>query len=99
INQSTTIRLKVIPCRTDPEPVQGHNVPIFIIDKSSLPISQWDLTTQQLLPYIDGFLHVSRIAAEADIDINIVKLCVQNMLQQRVVTLISIFQYSNVYTD
>lgn len=58
---------------------------------------QWDLTTQQVLPYIDGFNHVARIAAKADVENNLVKSCVQNLVYYGVVTLIPIFQYSNVY--
>ena len=34
----------------------------------------------QVLPYIDGFNHVAKIAAEADIEINLVKACLQNLL-------------------
>lgn len=48
--------------------------------------------------YIDGYNHVARIAAEADVEINIVKACLQNLLHFGVITVIPIFQYSNVYT-
>ena len=34
----------------------------------------------QILPYIDGINHVQRIAAEADVDLDLVKICLQNML-------------------
>ena len=34
----------------------------------------------QLLPYIDGFNHVARIAVDADVDIAIVKACIQNLM-------------------
>ena len=34
----------------------------------------------QVLPYIDGFNHVAKVAAEADIEINLVKACLQNLL-------------------
>ncbi|XP_035742508.1 GATOR complex protein NPRL2-like isoform X2 [Vespa mandarinia] len=45
----------------------------------------------------DGFNHVARIAAEADVENNLVKSCVQNLAYYSIVTLIPIFQYSNVY--
>ncbi|KAK5934133.1 hypothetical protein CgunFtcFv8_014552 [Champsocephalus gunnari] len=57
----------------------------------------WDLTTQQILPYIDGFRHIQKISAEADVELNLVRIAVQNLLYYGVVTLVSIFQYSNVY--
>jgi hypothetical protein len=34
----------------------------------------------QVLPYIDGFNHIARIAAEADVENNLVKACVQNLM-------------------
>ncbi|XP_043684517.1 GATOR complex protein NPRL2 isoform X3 [Vespula pensylvanica] len=45
----------------------------------------------------DGFNHVARIAAEADVENNLVKSCVQNLAYYSIITLIPIFQYSNVY--
>ncbi|XP_061730544.1 GATOR complex protein NPRL2 isoform X2 [Nerophis ophidion] len=50
-----------------------------------------------ILPYIDGFRHVQKISAEADVELNIVRIAVQNLLYYDLVTLVSIFQYSNVY--
>lgn len=99
-------------------------MPIFLEEREAFQGDQWDLTTQQVLPYIDGFNHVARIAAEADVENNLVKSCVQNLVYvyiihiklifkdiqnyfnasftfnfsyYGVVTLIPIFQYSNVY--
>lgn len=51
----------------------------------------------QILPYIDGFNHISKIAALADVDSNLVKSCLQNLVYYGVVTLIPIFQYCAVY--
>lgn len=98
INTSNTIHLKVIPVHHDPEEVNDHDVPVFVESHTSLLPHHWDLTTQQILPYVDGFRHVARIAAEADVEVSLVKACIQNMVYYRVVTIIPIFQYSNVYT-
>ncbi|XP_049831139.1 GATOR complex protein NPRL2-like [Schistocerca gregaria] len=94
---TTTTHLKVIRISRDPEPVEDHHVPIFIQDQNTFRSEQWDLTTNQVLPYIDGFNHVAKIAAEADVENNLVKACVQNLVYYGVVTLVPIFQYSNVY--
>lgn len=98
IDEANTIYLK---CDTAPfsdtTTVLDHQVPVFICDKSSLASSEWDITTQQILRYIDGFKHVQKIAAEADVDISLVRMCIQDMVQCKVVKLIPIFQYSNVY--
>ncbi|KAI0207176.1 GATOR complex protein NPRL2 [Lamellibrachia satsuma] len=99
INDSTTIQLKVVASLNEPPQVEGYHVPILDPNShSSLAVSKWDLATQQLLPYIDGFKHVAQIATEADVDIQIVEACIQNLMYYGAIKLISIFQYSNVYT-
>ncbi|GLH15915.1 GATOR complex protein NPRL2, partial [Gryllus bimaculatus] len=97
IEGTTTMHLKVVKISPDPPPIFDHLVPIFTVDRNSFREQQWDLTTQQVLPYIDGFNHVAKIAAEADVENNLVKACVQNLVYYGVVSLIPIFQYSNVY--
>uniref|UniRef100_A0AAX7V3D7 NPR2 like, GATOR1 complex subunit n=1 Tax=Astatotilapia calliptera TaxID=8154 RepID=A0AAX7V3D7_ASTCA len=95
--ESNTIHLKLIQLRKDPPIVQEYDVPVFTQCKDHFIKSQWDLTTQQILPYIDGFRHIQKISAEADVELNLVRIAVQNLLYYGVVTLVSIFQYSNVY--
>ncbi|XP_051707573.1 GATOR1 complex protein NPRL2 isoform X1 [Oryctolagus cuniculus] len=97
IDESNTIHLKVIEQRPDPPVAQEYDVPVFTKDKEDFCNSQWDLTTQQILPYIDGFRHVQKISAEADVELNLVRIAIQNLLYYGVVTLVSILQYSNVY--
>ncbi|XP_064605500.1 GATOR1 complex protein NPRL2-like isoform X1 [Liolophura sinensis] len=98
MSESNTIHLKVSPCVTDLPMIEEQDVPILLPDHSGPNLHHWDLTTQQIIGYIDGFNHVLRIASEADVEINLVKACVQNLLHYKVVKIISIFQYSNVYT-
>ncbi|KAJ8937907.1 hypothetical protein NQ318_009859 [Aromia moschata] len=90
----TATHLKVCRIRCDPAPVMDHQVPVFI---KELPEQQWDLTTQQVTPYIDGFNHVARIAALSDVENNLVKACIQNLVYYGVVALVPLFQYGNVY--
>lgn len=71
-----------------------HQVPVFIRD---LPEQQWDLTTQQVTPHINGFNHVARIAALSDVENNLVKACVQNLVYYGVVAMVPLFQYGNIY--
>lgn len=75
-----TSHLKVVKLAPEPKPVLDHQVPIFLEGREAFHSDQWDLTTQQVLPYIDGFNHVARIAAEADVENNLVKSCVQNLV-------------------
>ncbi|XP_030754289.1 GATOR complex protein NPRL2 [Sitophilus oryzae] len=87
--------LKVCQIRSDPDAVLDHQVPVFV---KELPPHQWDLTTQQVTPYIDGFNHIARIAALSDVDNNLVKACVQNLVYYGVVSLVPLFQYGNIYS-
>lgn len=90
----TATHLKICHLRLDPNPVMDHQVPVFV---KELPEEQWDLTTQQVTPFIDGLNHVARIAALSDVDNNLVKACVQNLVYYGVVALVPLFQYGNVY--
>ncbi|XP_014254393.1 GATOR complex protein NPRL2 [Cimex lectularius] len=94
---NSTTNLKVIKIRPDPPPVLDHQVPVFIESLEAFQCEQWDLTTQQVLPLIDGINHVSKIAAQADVENNLVKTCLQNLVYYLVVSLVPIFQYSNSY--
>ncbi|XP_023260300.1 GATOR complex protein NPRL2 [Seriola lalandi dorsalis] len=95
IDASNTIHLKLIELRKDPPIVQEYDVPVFTQCKDHFIKSQWDLTTQQILPYIDGFRHIQKISAEADVELNLVRIAVQNLLYYDVVTLVSIYQVQN----
>ncbi|XP_062853920.1 GATOR complex protein NPRL2 [Trichomycterus rosablanca] len=97
IDESNTIHLKLIEQRKDPMIVQEYDVPVFTQNKDRFIKFQWDLTTQQILSYIDGYRHIQKISAEADVELNLVRIAIQNLLYYGVVTLVSIFQYSNVY--
>ncbi|KAG8436134.1 hypothetical protein GDO86_007297 [Hymenochirus boettgeri] len=97
IDESNTMHLKLIELRVSPPAAQEYDVPVFTEDKEDFSNSQWDLTTQQILPYIDGFRHIQKISAEADVELNLVRIAIQNLIYYGVVTLVSIFQYSNVY--
>ncbi|XP_068713693.1 GATOR1 complex protein NPRL2-like isoform X1 [Montipora foliosa] len=98
IDKANTIYLKSNTAPfSDPNTVLDHQVPVFICDKIALATGEWDITTQQILRNIDGFKHVQKIAVDADVDISLVRKCIQDMIQCKVVKLISIFQYSNVY--
>ncbi|XP_062575588.1 GATOR1 complex protein NPRL2-like [Saccostrea cucullata] len=97
VGESITVHLKVTVNIAEPPPVLDHDVPILIKDKGR-PQQAWDLTTQQVLPYIDGFNPTCRIAVEADVEINLVKSCLQNLLYYNIIKIIPVFQYSNMYT-
>uniref|UniRef100_H2YTV6 Nitrogen permease regulator 2-like protein n=1 Tax=Ciona savignyi TaxID=51511 RepID=H2YTV6_CIOSA len=97
VTEATSLYLKVFPPTVAPSHVYDHHVPILTVPKDSIILSEWDLTTQQILPFIDGFRHVQKIGVLADVDVDLAKICIQNLAFYKHVRLISIFQYSNVY--
>jgi hypothetical protein len=54
--------------------------------------SDWDLALQEILPFMDGLRHVKRIAADSNVDIELVRACVRQLLFYRCASLIDIFQ-------
>jgi len=96
------------PFPQPPTFVREHDVPIFKPEFATMIEGGYledflkvqtslDMTTQQIIPFIDGFRHVKRISYEVDVDINLVKICLQNLLQFGYILIIPIFVYSNVY--
>lgn len=81
----------------DPQIVEDHLVPLLCPEFHDMPIDVWDLTTQQVLPYINGINHIARIAAESDVENALVKACIQNLVYYKVVQLLPLLKYSNVY--
>lgn len=97
MTSSTTINLKIVKVHPDPQEVLDEQVPLLLMTRNLLRPNRWDLTTQQIIPFVDGYRHISRIAIEADVEISLVKACIQNMIYYGIVKLIPIFQYSNSY--
>lgn len=99
VEDDMTIFLKLVTAPDDPPQVYDHLVPhitspIF----QQFPRESWDLTTQQILPYINGITHVSSIAIKSNVNINLVKTCIQNLVYYGVLGLLPLLKYSNVYT-
>ncbi|XP_038216861.1 GATOR complex protein NPRL2-like isoform X2 [Zerene cesonia] len=59
--------------------------------------ADWDLTTRQLLPFINGYNHVSKIASDTNVEKTLVKSCIQNLVYYGVVILIPVLKFSNMY--
>lgn len=73
-NGSCVYLLQVVGVWPDPPLVRDHHVPVLLSERVNNREDHWDLTTQQVLPYIDGFAHVAKIAAAADVENNLVKV-------------------------
>jgi len=95
------LNLKVMSKKSDPPSVNEWDVPVVCVSDDVMNQENkdlWDLTSLQVMPHIDGCNHIVRIASLADVEIGLVKACVQNLVYHRVVRCIPhVFQYSNQY--
>jgi len=98
LDEANTLYLKLFPQLSPPPEILSHQVPIQIRDLSSLvKEEEWDLTLQQIIPFIDGVNHVKRITQMTGTNIELVKKCLQHLYYYGLIKIIDIFQYSNIY--
>ena len=72
-------------------------MPMQVRDLTLVATLNWDLTTQRVIPFIDGVRHVKKIAVESGVDTALVRQCIQQLVYYRCVVMIDIFQYTNMY--
>ncbi|KAJ6629961.1 GATOR complex protein NPRL2 [Pseudolycoriella hygida] len=94
---STIIPLCVVPHYREQPVVYAHSAVILNNTFYKYVHTQWDLTTLRILPYINGFNHISRISAMADVAEGLVIDCVKHLVLLGVAVIVPVFQYSNVY--
>ncbi|XP_037043331.1 GATOR complex protein NPRL2-like [Bradysia coprophila] len=94
---STIIPLCVVPHYPEQPAVYPHSAVILNSKFHKYVQTQWDLTTLRILPYINGFNHISRISAMADVAQGLVIDCVKHLVLLGVAVIVPVFQYSNVY--
>lgn len=51
----------------------------------------------QILPYLNGFNHIARIASLADVALGLALQCIRHLILLGVATVIPVFQYCNIY--
>eukprot|EP00943_MAST-04B_sp_MAST-4B-sp1_P004804 g4804.t1 len=98
LDDANMLSLKLFHILPDPSLVHDHDVPVRVRELGTSITSEWDLTLQQILPYVDGVRFVKRISLDAGVEVALVKHCVRQLLYYGCVSLVDIFQYSNIYT-
>jgi hypothetical protein len=91
-----TLRLFRTPTLLAP-PVPDHAVPILLKPEKLLQAYDWDLTINWIVPHIDGVKHVAQIASSTEVDMDMVRACLQVLRNHGVLAQIDIFWYQNVY--
>jgi hypothetical protein len=72
-------------------------VPILKPEYENMSLESWDLTSQQVLPFINGINHIARIGSLSNVENALVKACIQNLFYYNIVQLLPLFKYCNVY--
>jgi hypothetical protein len=78
-------------------PVPDHAVPILLMPEKLLQAYDWDLTINWIVPHIDGVKHVAQIASSTEVDMDMVRACLQVLRHHGVLAQTDIFRYHNVY--
>ncbi|KAK6340196.1 Nitrogen permease regulator 2 [Orbilia blumenaviensis] len=97
INESNTINLKLFPAIPPPPPVKAYHVPISTVRFESIMDSNWDLTMQRIIPFIDGVNSVRRISELADADYTLTKKCISELLYYGCIIIVDVFRFANIY--
>jgi len=83
-----------------PPVIKEYTVPLPLIDLKQVEIDfeLTDPTFSKLVSQINGVFFVKQIAKENNLDLETVKLYLQNLVYHKAVVMIDIFQFSNIYT-
>lgn len=78
--------------------IKNTDVPIFTgISLDRLTTSQCDIVGKKILPLINGEKPVNRIAIEGEVEKEAVKEYLKTFVYHGAISIVSLFQYSNVY--
>jgi len=97
-HEQNSLHLSVLDLGSEPAQVGVHKVPILVESLDRYHKEQFDLTSTKIIPHINAFNSVARISTLSDVEVNAVRACIQNLLYHKVVDLVPMFLYSNVYT-
>eukprot|EP00096_Caligus_rogercresseyi_P016711 TRINITY_DN954_c0_g1_i4.p1 TRINITY_DN954_c0_g1~~TRINITY_DN954_c0_g1_i4.p1 ORF type:complete len:423 (-),score=139.56 TRINITY_DN954_c0_g1_i4:105-1373(-) len=97
-SQALNLRISSsLATHSEPPLVHDFDVPVLLVDWTKFPSDAWDLTTKELLKYIDGFNHIARIAALLGVKSHLVKCDILNLISHGLARTIPILTYSDNY--
>lgn len=94
---SNRITLKLFSTSSIPPNIEEFDVPVKIKDFQLMPVGFWDLTMQQVIPFVDGHRHVREIAEQSSVDVELVMECIRQLIYFGCIAIVDIFQFCNVY--
>merc|ERR1711991_1136135 len=97
LDEANVITLKLYKQPTKLIRLNAMNVPVFIVNTSTINYMPWDLSLYHVIPLIDGIRSIESIAVHAGMEIECVLKCIRMLLFYNCIFLTDIFKFSNVY--
>ncbi|RKP34987.1 nitrogen permease regulator 2-domain-containing protein [Dimargaris cristalligena] len=91
------LNLKLFPTLKNPPYIYDYEVPVLVSDLAKVINNMWDMTLVNVLERINGVFHLKKIAEQCNIDLELVRSCVQHLLYYECVVLADIFKFTNIY--
>lgn len=97
IDDEVTLNIKLFPQYTRPLQVQEWHVPVPLIALYNVVDTNWDLTMQRVIPYINGVSSIKQISRMADVDPSLVAKCIEHLVYYNCMLTTDIFQFNAMY--
>ncbi len=94
------IELRAVSQKTrPPKEIRDWDVPIVIVEyvAENFKMLKTDITTQQILPHVNGRYMARQVAQAAGVDLNLVKEWIRDMVFHEIVKVVPVFAASNMY--
>lgn len=89
--------MKLFPHHRTPPAVKGWHVPVAKMKFADILDPTWDLTLQKVIAHIDGVSDVRRIAAAADVSLELAALALRHLLYYDTILLLDMFFFGSCY--
>lgn len=89
--------MKLFPHHRTPPEVKGWHVPVAKMKFADILDPTWDLTLQKVIAHIDGVSDVRRIAAAADVSLELAALALRHLLYYDTILLLDMFFFGSCY--
>ena len=98
-HNSLFLSLDVTIHSLSPKRIKLWDVPLLVAELPPAPIlNEWGLALLAVLPFVDGFNHVKRIAHLANMDVGLARAACSALVAAGYAAILDIFKFSNVYT-
>ncbi|KAL2271011.1 hypothetical protein VTJ83DRAFT_382 [Remersonia thermophila] len=98
VDDANAINMKLFPHHPTPPPeVKGWHVPVAKMKFADVVDPTWDLTLQRVIAHIDGVSDVRRIAARADVSLELCQLALRHLLYYDTILLLDMFFFGACY--